>query len=336
MKIKAGIIGATGYTGEEIIKVLLGHSAVQITSLTAVIDKPTIFSDLFPYYRGTMDLVCEQLDVKKVCERTELVFLALPHTVSMQYAPVFLKAGKKVIDLSADYRLDAETFRKWYKAEHSDTGNIPNAVYGMPEIFKEPIKSAKLLANPGCYPTASLLSVLPALKKGIVGGPVIFDAKSGVTGAGRRGTIPLSYGEADGNLKAYKLNEHQHLPEIEKIMRSISSEAAATFVPHLVPMRRGILVTAYIPLKGSLTDKDAAALYRDFYKDAPFVRISAQGRYPEIKDVVYTNNCDIGMKVSGGLLIVVSCIDNLLKGASGQAVQNMNIMCGFPEEEGLR
>jgi len=336
MKIKVGIVGATGYAGEEIIKILLRHNAVEITSLAAVIDKPTVFSEMFPAYRGRMELVCNTLDADEMINRADVVFLALPHTVSMQYAPIFLKAGKKVIDLSADYRLDEKTFTKWYKHDHIDKDNINNAVYGLPELYKEKIKKATLLANPGCYPTATILAAAPAVKNKLTAGPIITDAKSGVTGAGRKASIDLLFAEVDENLKAYKINEHQHMPEIAKYVSEAAGQAVkVNFVPHLIPIRRGILSTVYIPLKSGMDEKQAVEMYKKFYKDAPFVRVYQQGRYPEIKNVVNTNYCDIGVKVSDDLLIIVSCIDNLIKGAAGQAVQNMNIMCSFPEEEAL-
>ena len=336
MKLKVGVVGATGYTGEEIVKCLVRHRGVEIRSLTAIVDKPTSFSELFPAVKGIVDMICKELNVGEVISSTDLVFLALPHTVSMKFAPLFLKAGKKVIDLSADYRLDADVFTKWYKSEHIDKENLKNAVYGLPEIHRAEIKKTSLVANPGCYPTSVILACIPAVKKGILNGAITVDAKSGVTGAGRRANISLSFGEVDSSLKAYKINEHQHMPEMMCILSEAGKcDVKVNFIPHLIPMRRGILSTIYIPVKNGVDEKTVLDAYKEFYKNEPFVRIHDRGNLPEIKDVVNTNFCDIGLKISEGMLIVVSCIDNLLKGASGQAVQNMNIMCGFDEKEGL-
>lgn len=336
MKIKAGVVGATGYAGEEIIRLLARHKEVEITSLSAIIDKPSVFSDIFPAYKGIVDLMCNQLDLDELKAETDVVFLALPHTVSMQYAPVLLGAGKKVIDLSADYRLDADTFTKWYKHEHTDAANIEKAVYGLPEINYDKIQKAVLLSNPGCYPTATSLAALPAVINGLNDAEIIVDAKSGVTGAGRKAAIPLCFGEVAENLKAYKINEHQHMPEMAMVLsKAAKKDIKVNFVPHLIPMRRGILSTVYIKMRKNAPSKDILAIYDKFYHGKPFVRVYPEGALPEIKDVVNTNFCDIGLKVTGDLLVVVSCIDNLLKGAAGQAVQNMNIMYGFNEKESL-
>jgi len=336
MPVKAAVVGATGYTGEEIVKALSRHREVEITSLTAIIDRPTAFSDIFPAYKGLIDIVCCELDVSEVISSADIVFLALPHTVSMQFVPKFLDAGKKVIDLSADYRLSVSTFEQWYKAPHVDKGNIERAVYGLPELYREKIKAASLVANPGCYPTATILAALPAVKHNMVDGTILADAKSGVTGAGRKASLALSFGEVDESLKAYKINNHQHMPEMTSILGDVAKKNISfRFVPHLIPMRRGILSTVYIPLRKGLNSDDVIDAYNAFYKHEAFVRVYPKGSLPEIRNVVHTNYCDIGLVVTDDLLVVVSCIDNLLKGASGQAVQNMNIMCGFDEKEGL-
>ncbi|MFH1791797.1 MAG: N-acetyl-gamma-glutamyl-phosphate reductase [Candidatus Omnitrophota bacterium] len=336
MKTKVAVVGATGYTGEEITDLLAGHGNVEITSLTAIVDKADKFSNMYPRFRGVVDIICKELDVNEVAALAEVIFLALPHRVSMQYAPKFLDAGRKVIDLSADYRLDPETYASWYGARQSDAQNLSRAVYGLPEFFRAKIKDACLIANPGCYPTSVILAAAPAVISGMAAGEIIADSKSGVTGAGRKASIGLLFGEVAENLKAYKINEHQHMPEMADVLKAVSGrDVALNFVPHLIPMRRGILSTVYIPLAKGVGEKDIFAKYREFYGDEPFVRLYEPGRLPEIKDVVNTNFCDIGLCAKGGLLIVVACIDNLLKGAAGQAVQNMNIMCGFDEKEGL-
>ena len=338
--IRAAVVGATGYTGEELVKILSAHPQVELTSLSAIIDAPTSCGKLFPHFRGKTELICKELNIDEVSRVSDLVFLALPHRVSMEIAPKFLKKGKKVIDLSADYRLhDVNLYKKWYGASHKDEANLKKAVYGLPELYREKVKKADLIANPGCYPTSVILAALPALKENalkIEG--IIADAKSGVTGAGRRADINLSFGEVDGNLKAYKINEHQHSPEIDQELSTIAGgNIEVVFVPHLVPMRRGILSAVYIKLKNGISEDAVFDLFKKYYKKEPFVRVFEKGNLPQVKDVVDTNFCDIGIKVDEGksLVIVVSAIDNLKKGASGQAVQNMNVMCGYDEKTGL-
>ena len=335
--LKVGVVGATGYAGEEVIKILLGHKDVKITELSAVIDKEESFSSIFPAFKGKLDIICKKPDPATMAKNVDLVFLGLPHKVSMDVAPVFLKAGKMVIDLSADYRLEPDVYKMWYGAEHRDKGNLSQAVYGLPELYLEKIKKAKLLSNPGCYPTGIILGISPALKNDIVDSSgIISDSKSGVTGAGRKPDLALSFAEVNENLKAYKVNEHQHKPEINRYLSDVAGETIdIVFTPHLVPMNRGILSTIYMKLTKKLDTKAVIDMYRNFYKGKPFVRISDEGKLPQVRDVVGTNCCDIGLKVTGDNLIAVSCIDNLKKGAAGQAVQNMNIMCGFPEDQGL-
>ncbi|MBI5144195.1 MAG: N-acetyl-gamma-glutamyl-phosphate reductase, partial [Candidatus Omnitrophica bacterium] len=267
----------------------------------------------------------------------DLIFLALPHRISMEAAPKFLKAKRLVIDLSADYRLHHDVYKVWYGAEHKDKANLPKAVYGLPEIYHNAIKGAELVANPGCYPTSIILAIAPLLSEMVIDADyIIADSKSGVTGAGRRPDLSLSFGEVNENLKCYKVNEHQHKPEINKILSAIAGKGIdVVFTPHLIPMNRGILSTVYLKLKKRMDTKGAVKIYQDFYDGKPFVRIYGEGKLPQVKDVVRTNFCDIGMKVTGDTAIVVSCIDNLLKGAAGQAVQNMNIIAGFEETKGL-
>jgi len=335
--VKVGVIGATGYTGEEIIKILAKHKGVKITVLQAVVEKEQAISDIFPSFRGEVDLLCGKPDIKKAQELADLLFLALPHKVSMTVAPVLLKKGKRVIDLSADYRLDVAEYEKWYGTKHTDRANINKAVYGLPEFFRDEIKTANLIANPGCYPTGAALAIAPVAKKGLIDlNSIIIDAKSGATGAGRKAHVTLSFSEINENMKAYKINEHQHKPEIAMVLGKLAgSMPGLVFVPHLVPMNRGILSTIYMNLRKNLHASEILAAYRAFYKDEPFTRIMKEGELPEIKDVHHTNFCNIGIKVTGKKIIAISCIDNLLKGAAGQAVQNMNIMYGFDEREGL-
>ncbi|MDD5136231.1 MAG: N-acetyl-gamma-glutamyl-phosphate reductase [Candidatus Omnitrophica bacterium] len=335
--IKVGVVGATGYAGEEVIKILVNHKGVKITELQAVIDKEELFSSIFPVFKGKVDIVCKKPDPDAMAKNVDLVFLGLPHKVSMDLAPIFLKHGKLVIDLSADYRLAPDVYKVWYGIEHKDKANLPGAVYGLPELYYDAIKKAKLIANPGCYPTSAILGIAPMLShKAINANYIIVDSKSGVTGAGRKPDLALSFSEVNENLKAYKVNEHQHKPEINKILSEVAKQPIdIVFTPHLIPMNRGILSTIYLKLTKKLDTKAVIDIYKDFYKGKPFVRISDEGKLPQIRDIVGTNYCDIGIKVSGDTLIVVSCIDNLKKGAAGQAVQNMNIMCDFAETEGL-
>jgi N-acetyl-gamma-glutamyl-phosphate reductase len=335
--LKVGVVGATGYAGEEVIKILLGHKGVKITELSAIIDKEEPFSSIFPAFKGQLDIVCKKPDPEAMAKNIDLVFLGLPHKVSMDVAPAFLKANKPVIDLSADYRLDPDTYKIWYGAEHRDKSNLAQAVYGLPELYFDKIKKAKLLSNPGCYPTGIILGISPSLKSGIADSSrIISDSKSGVTGAGRKPDLALSFAEVNENLKAYKVNEHQHKPEINRFLSDVAGKSIdIVFTPHLIPMNRGILSTIYLKLTKKLDTRAVIQIYREFYKGKPFVRISDEGKLPQIRDVVGTNYCDIGIKVTGDDLIIVSCIDNLKKGAAGQAVQNMNIMCGFAETEGL-
>ncbi len=335
--LKVGVVGATGYAGEEVIKILVNHKDVSITELQAVIDKEEPFSSIFPAFKGKVDIMCKSPDPETMAKNCDLVFLGLPHKISMELVPVFLKAGKIVVDLSADYRLAPDVYKLWYGIEHKDKGNLPKAVYGLPEVYHDEIKKAKLIANPGCYPTSAILGIAPMLKeKAINTDYIVVDSKSGVTGAGRKPDLALSFSEVNENLKAYKVNEHQHKPEINKILSEVAGKSIEiVFTPHLIPMNRGILSTIYLKLNKPLDTKAVIEIYKKFYKGKPFVRISDEGKLPQIRDIVLTNYCDIGLKVTGDTLIVISCIDNLKKGAAGQAVQNMNIICGFNETEGL-
>lgn len=338
--VNIGIVGATGYAGEELINILLRHPQVRITNLSAKIDKPQDISDIFPRLKGKVSLVCAEPDLKQITAACDLVFLALPHTVSMDIAPYLLSAGKKVIDLSADYRLaDTRVYAEFYKVKHKDKQNICNAVYGLPELYRAKIKGSRLIANPGCYPTAAILALAPFAALNLVeAGSIIIDAKSGVTGAGKKLAENFLFSEINEDFKAYKVNMHQHAPEIDQELSKLSGrKTKVIFVPHLLPLDRGILETIYVKInrKSKSRKQDLIGLYKKFYKKEPFVRIKNEGDFPRIKDVAGTNFCDIGIKESGDSAIIISAIDNLLKGASGQAVQNMNIMYKFPEYESL-
>jgi N-acetyl-gamma-glutamyl-phosphate reductase len=338
--IKTAIVGATGYAGEELLKILVNHPQVEITSVSAKIDKPQKISEIFPYLSGKIDLVCAEPEFARIVPDCDLVFLALPHRVSMEVAPRFLQGGKKIIDLSADYRLqDKSVYKKYYGIPHKNPEYLKLAVYGLPELYKEKIRKTMLLANPGCFPTGIMLGCLPALAKGLAKKKnIIADAKTGLSGAGREKEAQLIPQMKD-NFCAYKVDEHQHSPEInQELSQFAGKKIEITFTPHLIPVKRGILSTIYMPLKKAVTQKKMQKVYQKFYKDAPFVKVLPEGQFPQLKDVVKTNYCHIGLKVNPEkkLAIVICAVDNLVKGASGQAVQNMNIMCGFDETEGLK
>ncbi len=340
MILNVGIAGATGYTGQELIDILIRHPHARIKSLYSTTDEPRPICDVFPRYRGRLSLTLKKLDVKELADSSDVVFLALPHTTAMDVVPSILKAGKTVIDLSADYRFaDPAVYQNAYSLAHKDRANLKKAVYGLPELYRQKIVKAGLIANPGCYPTAAILGLAPLAATGkIDASSVIIDAKSGTTGAGKKAVLDSLFSEIDEDFKAYKVNSHHHMPEIETQLSNLGeSDVAVTFVPHLLPLRRGILETIYCrSSKGSKIDpRSIEDLYRKFYKNEPFVRIRPYGEFPRIKDVAGTNFCDIGFRADGDRIIVISAIDNLLKGASGQAVQNMNIRFGFEETEGL-
>ena len=298
--INVGIIGATGYTGEELINLLLGHPEVRITYLAAKIDKPTPINKIFPNLKKRIGLTCAPLDINSAIPDSELLFLALPHTLSMKIAPKLLKANKRVVDLSADYRLsDIKTYEKFYKIKHADTVNLRKAVYGLPEIYRAKIKKANLVANPGCFPTAAILGVAPlvACKTNQTDQPIIIDAITGVTGAGRRALLEFS--EINQDAYAYKINAHQHAPEINQELSGLAARPIKiTFVPHLVSIDRGILETIYLKQnqKSKVNNQKLIELYGKFYRREPFLRIKQEGEGVRLKDVVRTNFCDIAIK----------------------------------------
>jgi N-acetyl-gamma-glutamyl-phosphate reductase len=287
-----------------------------------------------------LDLCCEALDVPSLARRTDVVFLALPHRVSFQIVPGLIDTGKKVIDLSADFRLaNAAIYEKWYGEKHTAHDLLKEAVYGLPEIYRNKIASARLIANPGCYPTTVILGCAPLLKSDIIDlSTIIIDAKSGISGAGRK-AVEEYYKKEHPNFRPYNIaGAHRHTPEIEQeLSRIAGKEITVTFTTHIMPVERGMLSTIYINLKKKVTSAEITARYKEFYREEPFVRVLDEGKIPEIKNVANTNFCEIGCKVDErtNRLILVSAIDNLLKGASGQAVQNMNIMFGLKETDGL-
>lgn len=339
-KLKVAVIGATGYTGEELLRLLVRHPRAEITYVSGKEDRQVKIQDIFPYLKGRLDLKCQALVVDEAIRKSELVFLSLPHTVSMQVAPLFIKAKRKVVDVSADYRLkDEKIYEKFYHVAHQDVVHLKEAVYGLPEVHRAKIKSARLVANPGCYPTGAILGLLPGIEQRIFDTESIqIDAKSGVTGAGRKADKALNFSEVNESFKAYKLFEHQHVPEINQELSALANtKIEVVFVPHLLPINRGILTTIYVHFKKKIDTERLSALYQKRYLGEPFVKVYGHGTLPEIKNVTYSNFCDIGMRVhpDKNLAVIVTAIDNLDKGAAGQAVQNMNIISGFDERDGL-
>ena len=338
--LKVGIMGASGFAGEELVKILLRHPEVKITALAAKIDRMHV-SKLYPWANAMLDLDSYDMSAEEVSKITDAVFLALPHKVSMDFAPRLLKQGKKVIDLSADFRIkDKSVYEKWYEIKHECPEYITKAVYGLPELYRKDIKTADLIANPGCYPTSIILGCAPLLKKKIVETDyIICDSKSGVSGAGRTPTQALMFTEiAVNSFRPYKVNFHRHMPEIDQELSSLSgTKIEVNFTPHLIPMERGILSTIYLKTAKKMNTKEALGMYEDFYKGEYFVRVLEEGILPDTKNVARSNFCDIGIKAfpEKSLVVIMTAIDNLVKGASGQAVQNMNIMYGFEEKLGL-
>jgi len=338
--ITVSILGASGYTGRELIKILLKHPNVKITYLTSETYKGKRISDVHKTLAQLMNKRFEKLNTEKVAGDSDLIFLALPHGKAQKPVAEFLKKGKKVIDLSADYRLrDKSIYERWYGLEHSYPQLLKRAVYGLPEIYKEEIEKSSLVANPGCYPTGVILGLAPLMAYGLGdGNSIVADAKSGVSGAGRRLDIAYHFSECHENLTPYDVGKHRHIPEIEQELSKISKEKIAiSFTPHLVPMDRGILCTIYVNLKRKVSFNKVWSIYKEYYRKAPFVRILPKSNFPEVRDVVETNFCEIGLMVDErtNRMIIITAIDNLVKGASGQAIQNMNLMSGFGETEAL-
>jgi N-acetyl-gamma-glutamyl-phosphate reductase len=290
-------------------------------------------------FAGKCDLVLEEVQVEDMAPRFDLAFTALPHQTSMDVVAAFIGCGKRVIDLSADFRLhDPDLYSQWYRS-HEAPQLLRQAVYGLTEIHRRRIPKARLIANPGCYPTSAILGLAPLFAEKLVRGTVLIDAKSGVTGAGRSSVEELSFSEVNENFKAYQVGLHRHTPEIEQELSQIGKKRiSVVFTPHLLPMSRGILSTMYVELKESLRESRLDKLYRDFYSGEPFIRVLPSGSFPETKEVRGSNDCAIGFRYDSRVrrLVVITVIDNLVKGAAGQAVQNMNLMYGFPEVEGLR
>ncbi len=336
---KIGIVGASGYTGVELARLLVNHPDVELTVATSRQYAGQKLSDVYPNLRGLTDIVLEDVVVEDLVHRADLFFTAVPHQTAMNIVPAFLAAGKKVVDLSADFRInDAEVYEAWYQA-HIAKEFLAEAVYGLPEINRDKIKGARLVANPGCYPTSIILGLAPLLQNGIIDpATIIADCKSGTSGAGRSASTATLYCEVTDGFKAYKVGDHRHTPEIEQEIAKLTGQRVAiSFTPHLVPMVRGILSTVYAGFVKDVSQAEVDNLYQDFYKDERFVRPCTPGTFPSTQFVRGSNYCDIGCKVDPRTrrVVVVSAIDNLVKGAAGQAIQNMNIVLGLDEAAGL-
>ena len=337
--VRAGIVGATGYAGAELVRILSGHPQVELTTLTSRQFAGVKFNDVYPALSGHTNLVCQELTVEKVCDGADVVFTALPHQLPMTFVPEFIKRKMRVVDLSADFRFDdAAVYESAYQT-HTAKDLLDQAVYGLSEIYFEDIQSASLIGNPGCYPTSVLLPLIPLVKNGLLDlNTLIVDSKSGVSGAGRSLSLTSHFCEVNESFKAYKVSGHRHNPEMEAILsREANQPINLTFVPHLVPMSRGMLTTIYATRIKGVEPVDIRSCLMDAYSACAFIRICADGRVPDTLHVKGTNFCDIGFQLDErtNRLIIISAIDNLVKGAAGQAVQNMNIMLGLDESAGL-
>jgi len=335
--IRTGIVGGTGYTGAELLRLLVSHPQIEITAITSRAEAGTSINAMFPNLRGHVDLCFTEPDPAQLAAECDVVFFATPHGVAMDMAPALLARNTKIIDLSADFRLsDPAVWTQWYGREHTAPELLEEAVYGLPEMNRATIRQAHLVACPGCYPTAIHLGFLPLLARELVDpGQLIADAKSGVSGAGRKAILGTLFCETSDNFKAYNVGGHRHLPEIMQGLRQISqSPIGLTFVPHLVPMIRGIHATLYSRLQKKV---DLQLLYEQYYEESPFVDVLPPGSHPETRSVRGNNMCRLAVHrpTDGDTVIVLAVTDNLVKGASGQAIQNMNLMFALEETAGL-
>jgi N-acetyl-gamma-glutamyl-phosphate reductase len=337
--IDAVVVGAAGYTGAELTRLIAQHPGMRLRAVTSTADAGVRVSDLYPAL-SSVDLAYVEPDVDAIARDAEVAFLAVPHTAAMGLVPRLLDAGVRVVDLSADFRFrDAALYERWYGAFHVAPALLDEAVYGLPEVSRRGIAEARLVACPGCYPTAALIAAVPALEDGVaLPGRVVVDAKSGVSGAGRSPSPGTHFVTANESLQAYKVAAHRHAPEIAAGLEiAAGAKVALTFVPHLVPMTRGLLATVYMEARDGLTQAEAWDVYSRRYAGEPFVTVHSSGRMPSTAEVRGANRAHVGVQLDEGsrTLVVTAAIDNLVKGAAGQAVQCANIMCGFCETDGL-
>lgn len=338
--LKVAVAGASGYTGVELLRLLSNHPRVQVVAATADRHAGQEISLSFPSLQGFFDVPFSALTAPGAVAEAELVFVALPHKSAMEVVPGLLDQQKRVIDLSADFRLrDPRIYEEWYGLTHSAPDLLGEAVYGLPERYRREIATAALVANPGCYPTGALVALLPVLGRRIIAeDSLIIDAKSGVSGAGRQVDLAYHFAECNESVRAYGVGRHRHLPEIEQELSAAAGRPLqVSFTPHLIPMTRGLLSTAYASLAPEAREDEIRSLYRQRYASEPFVRFLESGRFPSTKETLGSNYCDLGIYIDRrvGRLVAVSALDNLVKGAAGQAIQNMNLMYGFGETEGL-
>jgi N-acetyl-gamma-glutamyl-phosphate reductase len=333
--LSAAIIGASGYTGAQAIEIFMRHSQAKLTYLTALPEECGKVADVFPRFRGRSSLEIEPLNMNKLIDSAKVVLCCLPHKVSMGFVPNLLKAGLKVIDFSADYRIkDVDVYEKYYQP-HTDRENLKQAVYGLCELNREKIKTAKLIANPGCFPTTFILGTAPLLKNKLVEGTVIVNSVTGTSGAGKNPSKNFHFPNMNENLFAYGVGKHRHQPEMEQIAGELAGKhVEVLFQPHVGPFDYGIMSTIYCQPKEKITAEKLTELYKEFYKNEPFVQVL--GAPPMLKDIANTNYCHIYPTICKDKIVIFSDVDNLIKGASGQAVQNMNIMYGFDETDGLK
>jgi N-acetyl-gamma-glutamyl-phosphate reductase len=336
---KVAIIGASGYTGVELARILCNHPHIALTAVTSRQYEGQALGRVFPNLKKKVDLVCENLSPEQLSSRADFFFTAVPHKTAMDIVPKLLTEGKKVVDLSADFRIrDVSVYEKWYQ-KHTAQQMLDEAIYGLPELYRKEIMSSRLIANPGCYPTSIILGLAPLLKAGVIDPrSIIADSKSGTSGAGRSAQVGNLYCEVADGFRAYKVAAHRHTPEIEQeINRLGGCNVNISFTPHLLPISRGILSTVYAQLTERTETAVIKNLYDEMYDGEYFVRVLPEDSFPATQYVRGSNYCDIGFKIDPrtGRIIIMSAIDNIVKGAAGQAVQNMNLMCGFPETAGL-
>ena len=340
--MKLGIVGASGYSGSELLRFLVNHPGeLQVALCTSETYAGQYIDSVLPNLRGFLSSKFEALDLDSLKDRVDVVVLAVPHKVAMSFVPQILAQGLRVVDFSADYRLeDAETYEAWYHVEHTSTSLMSKSVYGLPERYRDCIRSAQLVANPGCYPTSAILAAMPFVKLGVVElDSIIVDSKSGISGAGPKPSENTHYANRESNFIAYNIGVHRHTPEIEQELSAVASEPVrVTFTPHLVPMTRGILSTVYMRLTEEISTEEALNIYAKFYEHEPFVRVLPTGTYPQTKAVLGSNYCDVGLEVDARTrrIIAMAAIDNLGKGAAGAVVQNLNLMFDFKETDGLK
>lgn len=334
--LKVGIIGGSGYTGAELIRLLIRYPKVELKAVTANQYAGVAASDLYPGLKGYYDGKYEVYDPDVIKDGCDFVFLGLPHLESMKVVKELAPSGIMMVDLSADFRFDDHiVYKEVYGADHSCPELLEKAVYGLPEINRSAIKDSGLVANPGCYPTATVLGLYPAAKAGLILDGVTIDAKSGVSGAGRKLSLESHFSTVADGISPYAVSGHRHEPEIKQELNKLADDIGVVFVPHLVPMNRGILSTMYVKLRERISSDKLRSIYEKAYENETFVQLLESGKYPQTKAVQGTNNCHVALELKGDTLVIMTAIDNLVKGASGQAIQNMNLMCGFPEEKAL-